>query len=237
VFWNQSHILYQLLNLSGDPENVDPSHLRGEALDDEFSLEIRAINSKMALFNENRNEMIIGYTYENWDIVRKTLPFFRKHEMANAGHFSVGFCYTWTAACHYDLYRAHGARKHKREGQRVHRKVEKWATTGTEMLSGPNKFLAAMESLCVRKAPLDEVDGMFEAACTACAESKCRYFEALANERLARLYFDEEPEETKGVKYLKRAIDLYRSWGALAKAEWLENNERYRPSLKCESSL
>ena len=94
-----------------------------------------------------------------------------------------------------------------------------------------HKFLAAMESLCVNKAPSDEVDSMFEAAFTACAESKCRYFEALANERLARLYFDEEPEETKGVKYLKRAIDLYRSWGALAKAEWLENKERYRHSL------
>ena len=226
-----------MLNLSGDPENVDPSHLRGEALSDEFSLEIRAINSKMALFNENANEMRIGYTYEKWDIVRKTLPFFRKHEKAMAGVFSVGFMYTWVAACHYDLYRAHGTRKHRREGRRAHRKVKKWATTGTEMLSGPNKFLAAMESLCVKKAPLVEVDSMFETAFTACAESKCRYFEALANERLARLYFDEEPEETKGVKYLKRAIDLYRSWGALAKAEWLENNERYRPSLKCESSL
>ena len=88
-----------------------------------------------------------------------------------------------------------------------------------------------MESLCVKKAPSDEVDSMVEAAFTACAESKCRYFEALANERLARLYFDEEPEETKGAKYLNRAIDLYRSWGALAKVEWLENKERYRYSL------
>jgi hypothetical protein len=220
-----------LLNLSGDPLNADPSHLRGEALDDECSLEIGTINSKTALFNQNMSEMMIGYTYEKWDIVRNTLPFFRKHEKAMAGMFVVGFMYTFAAACHYDLYRAHGVRKHKREGRRAHRKVKNWATTGTEMLSGPNKFLAAMESLCVKNAPSNEVDSMFEAAFTACAESKCRYFEALANERLARLYFDEEPEETKGAKYLKRAIDLYRSWGALAKAEWLENKERYRHSL------
>jgi hypothetical protein len=220
-----------LLNLSGDPLNVDPSRLRGEALDDEFSLEIRAINSKMALFNENASEMMMGYTYEKWGIVRKTLPFFRKHENSFAGVFSVGFSYTWAAACHYDLYRTHGTRKHRKEGRRAHRKVEKWATTGTEMLSGPNKFLAAMESLCVKKASLDEVDNMFEAAFTACAESNCRYFEAIANERLARLYFDEEPDETKGVRYLKRAIDLYRRWGAKAKAEWLENKERYRHAI------
>ena len=220
-----------MLNLNGDPLNVDPSHLRGEALDDEFSLEIGAINSKIALFTQNLGEMVIGYTYEKWDIVRNTLPFFRKHEKCSEGVFTEGFNYTFAAACHYDLYRAHGARKNRREGRRAHRKVQNWATTGTEMLSGPNKFLAAMESLCVKKAPSDEVDSMFEAAFTACAESKCRYFEALANERLARLYFDEEPEETKGAKYLKRAIYLYRSWGALAKADWLENNERYRHSL------
>ena len=186
----------------------------------------------MALFSENRCEMMIAYTYEKWDIVRNTLLFFRKHEKVLAGIFDAGFIYTLAAACHYDLYRAHGARRHKREGRRAHRKVEKWAATGTEMLSGPSKFLAAMKSLCAKKAPLDEVDSMFEAAFTACAESKCRYFEALANERLARLYFHEEPEETKGEKYLKRAIYLYRSWGALAKAEWLENKERQRHPLK-----
>jgi len=201
--------------------------LRGEALDDELSLEIRATKSDLALSMEGGYELMMGYTFENWDIVKKTLPFLRKHETARIGHFCLGFCYTWVAACHYDLYRAHGTRKHRREGRRAHRKVKKWATTGTEMLLGPNKFLAAMESLCVKKASLEEVDSMFETAFTACAESNCRYFEAIANERLARLYFDEEPDETKGEKYLKRAIYLYRSWGALAKAEWLENKERY----------
>jgi hypothetical protein len=120
-----------LLNLSGDPLNLDPSHLRGEALDDEFSLEIGAINSKMALFTENYSEMMIGYTYEKWGIVRNTLPFFRQHEQAMSGMFGVGFMYTWSASCHYDLYRAHGVRKHRREGRRAHRKVQNWATTGT----------------------------------------------------------------------------------------------------------
>ena len=84
--------------------NVDPSHLRGEALDDEFSLEIRVINSKVVLFHENRCEMMIGYTYEKWDIVRKTLPFFRKHEKVLAGLFDAGFSFTFAAVCHYDLY-------------------------------------------------------------------------------------------------------------------------------------
>ena len=140
-----------------------------------------------------------------------------------AGVFTVGFSHIRAAACHYDLYQAHGVRKHRREGRRAHRKVENCATTGKQFWQ-PWK-------VCVKKAPSDEVDSMFEAAFTACAESKCRYFEALAKERLARLYFDEEPEETKGAKYLNRAIDLYRSWGALAKVEWLENKERYRYSL------
>ena len=144
----------------------------------------------MALFSENQCEMMMGYTFKKWDIVRNTLPFFRKHEKFNAGKCLMGVSTnTWAAVYHYDLYRAHGARKHRREGWRAHRKVEKWATTGTEMLSGPNKFLAAMESLCVKKAPLVEVDSMFEAAFTACAESKCRYFEALANVEACEILF------------------------------------------------
>ncbi|KAI2506900.1 hypothetical protein MHU86_7492 [Fragilaria crotonensis] len=111
--------------------------------------------------------------------------------------------------------------------------MKKWATTGTAMLAGPNTFLEAMEALCVKKAPVDQVEIMFEKAASACAAGRCRVFEALSNERLARLFRGEKPNTSKRSKYLKRAAELYRSWGASAKAEWLEN--RHDHESTCQS--
>lgn len=179
------------------------------------------LGSKRAFCSLKSNELMLGYTFENWDVVRTTLPILRKHEKDAAGHFTIGYFCTWVALCHYDLYRAEGRRKHKREARRAHHQVKKWATTGTEILDGPHHLLNALESLCVNKAPLDQVEVMFATAMRACADGRCVYFEALANERLARLFHDEVADEAKARKYLNRAVSLYRNWGALAKADWL----------------
>jgi hypothetical protein len=95
--------------------------------------------------------------------------------------------------------------------------VKKWATTGTEILDGPHHLLNAMESLCVNKAPLDQVEVMFATAMRACAEGRCVYFEALANERLARLFHDEVADEAKARKYLNRAVTLVQQLGSPSK--------------------
>ena len=195
-------------------------------MNDEFSKLIIDSGSKRAFASLKSNELILGYTFENWDVVRQALPILRKHEKDAAGHFNHGYFCTWTAICHYDLYRAGGHRRHKREGRRAHNQVTKWATTGTEILDGPHHLLNAMESLCVTKAPLAQVEVMFETAMRACAEGRCVYFESLANERLARLFLDELPDEAKARKYLNRAVSLYRNWGAVAKADCLEKRSR-----------
>jgi hypothetical protein len=230
--FSHCHSQQQSLNLSGDPENPDPRTLLGEAYDDDFSMEMKAIGSKMAVYAMTQCQMNLGYTYEDWDSVRETLPACRKTEVESGGYFSLGFNLTWTAVCNYDLYHTHGKRKNKREARRAHGIVRKWATTGTVMLSGVNKWLTAMESLCVKKTTMEEVEGQFQDAFVALSDNKNTYFEALANERLARLFLAEgtAPDPTKGWKYLARAIHLYRHWGALAKATWLE--ERYRQTAK-----
>jgi hypothetical protein len=65
------------------------------------------------------------------------------------------------------------------------------ASTGSEIFDGPHHLLNAMESLCNwNKAPLDQVEVMFATAMEACVEGRCVYFEAIANERLARLFLD-----------------------------------------------
>ena len=181
------------------------------------------MDSKVALINASRCQVFLGFVYEDWQAVKIHLPIVEQHKKEVEGYFTTGFMFTWCAACHYDLYYATGISQHKRDGRRAHRRVEKWATTGTTMLVGPSTFLQAMEGLCVKRAPADQVEIMFDKAASACAAGRCRFFEALSNERLARLFRRDDPNKTKRSKYLKKAADLYRSWGAMAKAEWLEN--------------
>lgn len=219
----------QLLNISGDPQNPDPSCMMGEAFDQDFSMEMKNVNSKIALFAAHICELKLAYTYENWDDALRILPLSRQLEKDGEGYFDIGFSYSWIAASHYELYLASGKRKHKREGRRCHSKVTKWATSGTVMLSGVSEWLEAVEGLCAKNNSVEEVEALFEGAFAALAANKNTFFEALANERLARLFLTEQRPEvqdvSKGHKYLQRAIRLYSRWGALAKAEWLK--ERY----------
>ena len=193
---------------------------------------LEEVDSKVGRLNVSLCKVILGFVYEDWDSVKKNLPTIGKYRAEMDGYYTIGFLLTWSAASHYEIFHTHGIGAHKRQARRAHRKVDKWATTGTEMLVAPNSFLHAMESLCVKRAPVEQVEVMFEKAASACAAGRCRFFEALSNERLARFFLREEPNTVKRSLYLTRAAALYRSWGAVAKAAALEKqNECYR---ECE---
>ena len=181
------------------------------------------MNSKVPLINSRCCHLILGFLYEDWQTVKIYLPIVQKYSKEVEGYFIIGFVLTWCAACHYDIYSTSGKRRHRRDGRRAHRRVKKWARTGTTMLVGPSTFFDAIECLCIKKAPVDQVEIMFEKAASACAAGQCRIFEALSNERLARYFRREMPNPIKRSKYRKRAAELYRRWGAVAKAELLEN--------------
>jgi hypothetical protein len=211
--------------MCGDTINTNPASLTGEAVDDELTRELQQLDAAASLMITSCCHLILGFVYEDWQNVKNHLPTFQKYIKEVEGFFTTGFMLTWSAACHYDLYYADGASRHKRDGRRAHRRVTKWSATGTTMLIGPSIFLEAMEALCVKKAPVNQVEILFGKAASACAAGRCRFFEALSSERLARVFRSEEPNTTKRLTYLKRAADLYRSWGAVAKAEWVENGD------------
>ena len=113
--------------------------------------------------------LLLGFSYEDWESTEHNLAMARKYQSDLDGYFAIGMVLTFSAACHYEMYFMDGNSKHKRDGRRVHRKVMKWATTGTDMLIGPNCFLRAMEILCVERAPVEQVEIAFEEAASACA--------------------------------------------------------------------
>ena len=219
--------------MSGDARNLNPATLRGEAVDDEFMMTLEDVDSNVGALVVAFADLVLGFSYEDWESTKVNLAMIRKYQSDLDGHFAIGMILTFVAACHYEMYFMNGNSKHKRDGRRVHRKVKKWATTGTAMLVGPNCFLRAMEVICVEQAPPDQVEIAFEEAASACAAQRCRLLEALSNERLARLFRSGEPNG-KCVKYLNRAVELYRSWGAVAKAEWLQKQYANDLSKHCE---
>jgi hypothetical protein len=219
-----------LLNLTGEAQNNNKSLLRGEALDDDFVYELHVIDSKLSLFGLNQNEMMIAYAFEDWNKVKQTLPIFRKFEHDSIGYYAVGFSYTWSAICHYELYRVNKCRKHRVEGRRAHEKVRKWAVTGTVMLEIPHQFLNAMKYLCYmdRKKKVnidfDGVEICFRNVMTIARNARYHLFEALANEVLGKFFLERETlsgQIEKSLSYLTRAIGLYNEWGAYSKANFL----------------
>lgn len=213
--------LAKFLNLSGDVQNSKPSSLSGEAFDGAFTMAAKD-NSKLALFSINTCQIIVAYSHEDWDSLRQLLPHARKYEKEFDGYFTQGFNLVWAGLAHYNLYRATGERRDRREGRRAHQKVKKWATNGTVMLLGPLRLMDAMESLCITDAPFHVVDEFFQTAFVALSENKSIHFEALGHERLAKLYLVEEVDQVKGASHLEKAIGLYKRWGALSKVDWLE---------------
>lgn len=196
--------------------------MSGESFDGDFEMSPKVGQPKMEFNATNMCRVQVAYNFQNWHLLQKVLPLARKYEKEGDGYFAQGQNLVWAALAHYDLYRASGKRLHKREGRRAHQRVKKWVASGSIMLLGPLRLLDAMESLCVTSAPLLEVDSAFDEAIAVLSDSKCIWFEAFGNERLAQLYLTEEVDEAKGTRYLDTSVSLFQRWGAFAKVNWLE---------------
>jgi hypothetical protein len=184
---------------------------------------MQAIDSKLALLNLYMMESIVSYLFDDVAFVINKLWLLAKHEGEMRGHFMTGFFQTWLAIFHYESFLLTEKRIHKRLARLSHRRVQNWSTTGTEMLLGPTSLLDAMESLCVAKSSINNVIIAFQHAAIICHANQCRLFEGLAYERLTKAVHFHEPEGLHYSTYQHQAVQLYRTWGAVEKANHLEN--------------
>jgi hypothetical protein len=197
--------------------------LRGEALDEEFVCSIKEINSKLALVILNLTEAIINYIFDGNLYALNNLSYLTRNEKELQGFFTKAFGLMWLSLFHYERYLVTGKRVHKRFGRKFHRKVNYWATSGTHTLHGPNRLLDAMAQLC--KSKVSKTENLilcFQSAANDCAAGQCRLLEALAYERLAKVLYALDPRNCCHRIHSDRAVELYRDWGAIAKADHLE---------------
>jgi hypothetical protein len=167
-------------------------------------------------------ESIVSYVFSDFEFVSENLWIITKYESEMRGHFMTGFFQTWLAIFHYECFYYNKKRIHKRLARLSHRRIRNWSTTGTAMLLGPNSLLDAMENLCVAQSPMNKLILCFQHAARLCSKNRCRIFEALACERLAKELHMHDPEDMKYRTYQQQAVELYRTWGASEKANHLE---------------
>jgi hypothetical protein len=204
-------------------ENDNPSCLRGEALDETFTLSIQEVDSKMALMSLYMMESIVSYVFDDEDGVRKNLEYITKYGNEFQGYFTMGFGQTWISLFHYERFLLTGKYVHRRHGRKCHRRVKQWADTGTTMLCGPSSLLDAMAMLCLRKVPCEDLIVSFQDAASACEMGHNRLFEGLAYERLAKVLQIHNVDVKRHCVYRNRAVKLFRRWGAYTIANYLEN--------------
>jgi hypothetical protein len=179
------------------------------------------IDSKIAVFRLRQYEMMTAYMFKNWKLVANALLYFKQNEKALVEAFPTDFSYVWAAICFYDLYLETGKRSYKKQGQRAYRKVKTWANSGTQIFVAPNALLTAIDSLCIKGMSSEQIEFNFKTAIDACEFVKCSIFQAIGIERLARFFMEAGSNTRKGEEYHYQAVECYRRWGALNKANML----------------
>jgi hypothetical protein len=209
------------LNICGDNYNTDPSCLRGEALDENFVAEMQDVDSQASLFRLKQWEMMIAYIFGNWELLANALSCMKKYEKKIVAVFPLDFSDVWVAICSYDLFLETGKKYYRKQGQRAHRKVSTYANGGSPIFIAPSMLLSAMASICNGKN-LEQIEMEFQTAITALSDAKCSIFEAIGNERLAKCLLSLGLNQHQAGDYQKRATEIYRKWGAMKKAELLD---------------
>jgi hypothetical protein len=213
----------QVLNLCGDKDNIDPSNLFGEAIDDTFPLMLQLFDSKIAIFRFKQYQMMTAYLFENWDLMSTCLSYLKENEKTLVEAVPIDFSHTWAAVCSYDLYIKTGNKRFMKEGHHARRKVKTWADTGMKILKAPSVLLNAMASLCNKKTSWIQIELNFKDAINSCSDSKCLIFEAIGAERLSKYFLTTGLDQNKADEYRNKAIEIYEKLGAFQKADWLKD--------------
>jgi hypothetical protein len=217
--------ILKLLNLSGDEKNTDSSSLRGEALSERLAKEIQHIDSQLALLQLSQNEMMAAYFFGDLENLLTTSNKFITYARKVAGLFPTDFSFFWAAVCFYDLFLATRRWCYKREALRAHRKVKLWKVSGADIFIAPEALLSAISALCIKpfSSHKKQIENKFHAAINTCANVKCIFLEAFANEQLGKHLLVSFPCKSNGQEFLARAIELYKKWGAEKKADMLHD--------------
>lgn len=217
-------VLWQtVLNLMGRSDET--SLLVGEAFDEEkWESEESAINKHDSLFVNAWRCLIRSYFGQYDWCAGEALKFAKKHELeySNPGHFSSVVEAFHRALAFFAMAQSGGPRAiiYKIEGKKLAARIKRFKKRGNPNVKHYDAILNA-EWAAVNGKTRDAVK-FYEKAIILSARSGFLQDAAIASERYS-LFLSRDMQDDREAEFrMQESIKFYRSWGAHAKADMLE---------------
>jgi len=209
------------LNLTGRDNQEDPTSFSGEAMTEE-DLE----KSRLEDFWNAGVTVYHGVLFTYFGEHAKQADFMIKH-----GHDYFAKAHVASPNIMIDTYmkgvslfavaRQTGKKKYARLGQVCRTKVRNWLEKGNPNVKHYDSLLDA--EFLAFKGRLFQAIKQYEVAILLSAQGGYQHDAALASERMAEFHIEVMKDLDVGTYRLHEAVTYWRSWGAMAKVEHLEN--------------
>jgi signal transduction histidine kinase len=210
-----------VLNLIGS--SPDPSHLKGEAYDEETMSQLyQRTNNYLGIHYLYLHQLVLCYLFENYPEAFKNIAQIESYLSAASGQISIAIFYFYDSLVRLAVY-ANTPQSEQQElldrVQANQEKIQKWAHHAP--MNHLHKFyLVEAERHRVLGEKIEALE-MYDKAIALAKENEYLNEEALAHELAAKFYL-EWGKEKLAKPYLIDAYYAYARWGAKAKIDHLE---------------
>ena len=205
------------LNLMGCAD--DPAILTGDAMnEDEMEQVIQAHDNIAMAYFLDLMKLQAAFFFESYPRMRQYLKKVDRFMLSIRGNFIQYTSLFMIGLCNYCLYRKFGKRKYKARGRRICRVLKRFTTQGCDN-ANPFYLLLDAERLSLL-GDKDAAIGAYELAFADGQRNASMCYEAMSYERAGIALAPTSPEV--GRDYMANAVHLWKSWGAVGKAEMLE---------------
>ncbi|NQE33480.1 trifunctional serine/threonine-protein kinase/ATP-binding protein/sensor histidine kinase [Microcoleus asticus] len=210
-----------VLNLIG--RSQDPSHLKGEAYDEETMLQLyQRTNNYLGIHYLYLHELVLCYLFENYPEAFKNIAQIESYLSAASGQISIAIFYFYDSLVRLAVYSDTPHSEQQGILDRVQANQEKMQKWGHHApMNHLHKFyLVEADRHRVLGEKIEALE-MYDKAIALAKENEYPNEEALAHELAAKFYL-EWGKEKLAQPYLIDAYYAYARWGAKAKIDHLE---------------
>lgn len=219
--WYINASQYQAMrNLQGYADN--PAILFGDVINEHVCLETwKETPNLPALYNYQFWSMVVGYHFGDFQNAKRYIKNMR------ADLFEDGSCHLvplrpfYTGLVYSALFRAFNKGKYRRRVLRSLKILQSWVKKGALNFVHMCQLLHAEHLSLQKNSTIGLTIEAYDRAIESAARLELCHHQAMANE-LAATYLHRKQQQSRAMKYATTAMQLYGTWGAIAKVHEMD---------------
>ena len=239
-------LLHQaILNFMGEAQN--PLVLIGESCNMYELMSEASLNGHdKVLFDVQFYSLKLACFFQEWKVALDCVMHIRGNKndalKVNMAHFSCVELVFHSSLAFMAHRKTSGCKLYLKEVRKNLVTFQTWLSEGKTDAKAFLLFLKAEELYwSSTTVPISVMEHAFEEAIAACKESQFIHYEAFGNERISTILMEYDGKVEMAKKYLNRAMELYKFWGANCKScQCQDVLDQYSPdiaSVKCHRHI